>query len=82
MACLDFSECSYTCLSAIRTSILSDHCMIKTNDSSIFIIGGFRNGYPSNKTFMVDPNKDFQIWEGPSLIEARYMWNFEYQKNP
>ena len=49
---------------------IRDHCMIKYNDSAIFIIGGkFLN--KSSKTWIIDPTNNFTIRDGPSLSEAK-----------
>ena len=52
------------------------HCMIKYNDSTVFIIGGvlgadIRDGRTTSKTWIVDPTSNFQIREGPSLPSAK-----------
>ena len=46
---------------------ISEHCMVKYDDNSIYIIGGKQNGVFSNKTWIMDPRNDFQLREGPSL---------------
>ena len=46
---------------------VSDHCLVLVNSSTIFLIGGIQNSQASNKTWIIDPSKDFQIKEGPSL---------------
>ena len=46
---------------------VSDHCLVLVNSSTILLIGGIQNSQASNKTWIIDPSKDFQIKEGPSL---------------
>ena len=46
---------------------ISNHCMIKYNKNSVFIIGGNQNGTLSDKTWIIDPTKNFDIEEGPSF---------------
>ena len=43
------------------------HTIIQYDETSIYIIGGWQNGSRSNKTWIVDPTKEFQIKEGPPL---------------
>ena len=46
------------------------HCMIKYNDSAIFIIGGDLDeafGSSSSKTWIIDPTNNFNVRNGPSL---------------
>ena len=45
--------------------------MIQYDEKSIYIIGGYQNGSLSKKTWIVDPTKEFQIKEGPSLNKGR-----------
>ena len=45
--------------------------MIQYDEKSIYIIGGVQNGSTSNKTWIVDPTKQFQITEDPSLNDGR-----------
>ena len=47
------------------------HSMIQYDEKSIYIIGGWQNDSRSKKTWIVDPTKEFQITEGPSLNKAR-----------
>ena len=51
------------------------HCMIKYNDSTIFIIGGdlyeYNPGSVSSKTWIIDPTNNFAIRPGPSLSEGK-----------
>ena len=47
--------------------------MVKLDDFTIFIIGGDQNGSRSNKTWIVkNPDKKFQIQEGPTMNSIRY----------
>ena len=48
-----------------------DHCMLKFDENSIYLIGGEQNDKISNKTWIVDPRKNFQIIEGPPLNRKR-----------
>ena len=48
------------------------HSMVQYDEKTIYIIGGVQNELTSNKTWIVDPTKEFQIREGPSLNEKRY----------
>ena len=48
------------------------HCMIKYDENSIFIIGGKQNDVISNKTWIINPKKEFQIKEGPNLNQLRF----------
>ena len=50
---------------------ISDHCMIQLNYNQIFLIGGFQNGYASNKTWIVDPCNNYKVKEGPTLNKLR-----------
>ena len=56
---------------------IHEHCMIKYNDSAVFILGGKLGAdskhylTPSSKTWIVDPTSNFQISEGPSLPSAK-----------
>ena len=49
------------------------HCMIKYNDSAIFIIGEYTSyPYPvSSKTWIIDPTNNFTIRDGPSLSKGK-----------
>ena len=53
------------------------HCMIKYNDSAVFIIGGDLDEYDlapapaSPKTWIIDPTNNFAIRVGPSLSESK-----------
>ena len=46
---------------------IHSHCMIKYNQSSVFIMGGYQDGPRSDKTWIIDPTKNFTIEKGPSL---------------
>ena len=50
---------------------ISNHSMVQYDEKSIYIIGGYKNGYLTNKTWIVDPTDGFQIKEGPSLNGGR-----------
>ena len=50
------------------------HCMIKYNDSVVFIIGGDLDevyGSSSSKTWIIDPTNNFNVRDGPSLSEGK-----------
>ena len=47
------------------------HCVIKCDESTIFIIGGQQNKVLSNKTWIVNPLTGFQIKEGPPMNVRR-----------
>ena len=58
----------------LNLEFLFGHCMVKLNDSAIFIIGG-DNGNWRNEDFqswIVDPTNGFKFTEGPKLNEVRY----------
>ena len=40
-------------------------------DDKIMIIGGYQDGEPSNKTWIIDPTKDFEVVEGPLMNDKR-----------
>ena len=46
--------------------------MVEFNPSSIFLIGGIQDRSISSKTWIINPNDDFQMKEGPSLNVARF----------
>ena len=48
-----------------------DHCILKFNENSIYLIGGEQNDKISNKTWIVDSRKNFQITDGPPLNRKR-----------
>ena len=60
--------------------IIHHHTMVSVNSKTIYIIGGYQNekmtpSYNSNitnKTWIVDPTKNYSIKSGQSLNEARY----------
>ena len=58
---------------------ISEHCMVKYDDNSIYIIGGKQNGVFSNKTWIMDPRNNFQLREGPSLKYGNF--NFFNKKS-
>ena len=41
------------------------------SENSLYVIGGWQNGTNSNKTWIVNPTKGFQLIEGPPLNKAR-----------
>ena len=47
------------------------HCMVQVDSETIYLIGGFQNGEKSNKTWIINPKKNFQIREGPSMLQPR-----------
>ena len=59
---------------------INRHCMIKYNDSAVFIIGGdldeysgYYSGTQSSKTWIIDPTNNFTIRDGPSLSEGKVL---------
>ena len=50
---------------------VSCHCMVQVDSETIYLIGGFQNGEKSNKTWIINPKKNFQIREGPTMLETR-----------
>ena len=46
--------------------------MIYYDPNTIFLIGGIQNGVISNKTWIINPNQDFQMREGPTLKVERW----------
>ena len=63
----------------LNLEFLIGHCMVKLNDSAIFIIGGdngkrtILEGTLGNfQTWIVDPTNGFKFTEGPKLNEMRY----------
>ena len=51
---------------------VKNHCMIYYDPNAIYLIGGIQNGVISNKTWIINPNQDFQIKEGPMLHVERW----------
>ena len=50
------------------------HCMIKYNDSAVFIIGGDLDEYGgprSSNTWIIDPTNNFTIIDGPPLSKGK-----------
>ena len=45
--------------------------MVKYNDNSIYIIGGFQDGSRSKETWIVNPKNGFEIVNGPKLNQER-----------
>ena len=65
----------------LNLEFLFGHCMVKLNDSAIFIIGGDNGKITSSEgflptadfqTWIVDPTNEFKFTEGPKLNEVRY----------
>ena len=50
---------------------LVGHCMVQVDSETIYLIGGCQNGTKSNKTWIINPKKNFQMREGPTMLEAR-----------
>ena len=50
---------------------LKGHSMVKFDNNTIFIIGGYQDGEISNKTWIIDANNGFKIRVGPSLNTKR-----------
>ena len=51
---------------------VSFHCMLYYNSSTIYLIGGDQgNVKASDKTWIINPTKDFDIQEGPTLKIGR-----------
>ena len=48
------------------------HAMVKFNEESVYIIGGKQNGSITRKTWIVNPKNEFEIQEGPPLIQSRF----------
>ena len=46
--------------------------MVKFNEESVYIIGGKQNGSITRKTWIVYPKNEFEIQEGPPLIQSRF----------
>ena len=47
------------------------HTLVEYNSSSIYIIGGFQDGYISNETWIINPKSAFQMRKGPPLNVER-----------
>ena len=43
--------------------------MVKVNPKMIYIIGGYTELNPSNKTWIMDTTDNFRLKEGPSMID-------------
>ena len=54
---------------------IDGHSMIQISPSCIYVIGGFIKGWPSKKTWMIDPTDHFFMREGPSLLENRLCYS-------
>ena len=46
---------------------ITHQCMVKVDDRNIYIIGGIQNSSTSNKTWLMDPTKNYELKEGPPL---------------
>ena len=51
---------------------IKHHTMIYYDFNSIYLIGGIQNGVISNKTWIINPNLDFHITQGPTLQCERW----------
>ena len=51
---------------------ITQHCTVKYNDTMVFLTGGYQNGEESNKTWIINPTKDFESAEGPALPNATF----------
>ena len=51
---------------------IRSHCAVEYKEQAIYIMGGIQNGEASSKTWIVNPDKDFEIVKGPRLKFARY----------
>ena len=47
------------------------HCMVQVDPKTIYLIGGYQNNSGSNKTWIIDPTKNFEIREGQSMNHSR-----------
>ena len=50
---------------------ITKHCAVKVNESAIFFIGGEQNETWTNKTWIVNPQKNFEMTEGPTMNKIR-----------
>ena len=50
---------------------VSSHSMVLVDPKTIFIIGGQQNSQTSNKTWIIDPTKNFEMKSGPTLNVRR-----------
>ena len=50
---------------------IKSHSMVEANPTSIYIIGGVQNGRISNKSWIADPTRNFEITPGPPLNSGR-----------
>ena len=50
---------------------VSKHCMVQVDPETIYLIGGVQNNSGSKKTWIIDPTKNFEIREGPSMNHSR-----------
>ena len=50
---------------------IKSHSMVETSPNCIYIIGGIQNGLISDKTWIVDQSKNFEITPGPPLKRER-----------
>ena len=51
----------------IKTFSILRHGIVKYNDTSIYLIGGFQDRKLSNRTWIVNLSNGFTIKEGPQL---------------
>ena len=66
---LKFNHSKFTPGPILPMGCIQQHCMIKLNESMIFIAGGYS---AKNKTYLVDISKDFTFIEGPLLKIGRH----------
>ena len=50
---------------------IHSHGVVQYDSSSVYIIGGYQDGKWSDRTWILDPDNNFQIREGPTLNVAR-----------
>ena len=60
---------------------VSCHSLIQFDENSIFLIGGLQNDTYSNRTWIIHPNNDFAIIEGPRLNHRRFHHSCGKMKN-
>ena len=47
------------------------HCMVQVDSETIYLIGGVLNRKASNKTWIINPTKNFEMREGPNMNHSR-----------
>ena len=50
---------------------LGGHCMVQVDSETIYLIGGIQKETKSKKTWIINPKKNFQMREGPSMLQPR-----------